>query len=251
MPAPSLILCLSQLRGGARTLHYITLHYITLLHYATLHYIGAVGEPCACDALCLVTCDAFFLVVCDAPSFENSPSRQTLCGDCACRSTLAVAPCERLSKLGEPSSEPARVERLSPWRGANGYCARRCSGRIVLAVAPCELLLSSETLLRLRPIPLAGKQGAAARPRKSEQQTEPAHPTHPPVQYPCKQPGRSGAPRRNERTQLTRPPPLAMQQRASGAIEWWTPSAAARRVSWQPSRASAAYGSYRADAQPA
>ena len=93
--------------------------------------------------------------------------RQTLCGDCACRIALAVAPCEfqssptnplrrlcvsdrsrcgavRISKLAdEPSAEIVRVGALSLWRRANLHAGRRtlcgdCACRSALAVAPCE-----------------------------------------------------------------------------------------------------------------
>ena len=91
-----------------------------------------------------------------------SCARRTLCEDCACRSALAVAPCEcvlssanplrRLcvSKrsrcgavrmclaLGEPSAEILRVEALLLWRRANASCSRRtlCGDPGALAVAP-------------------------------------------------------------------------------------------------------------------
>ena len=75
--------------------------------------------------------------------------RGTLCGDCACRIALAVAPCEsqssrtnllrrlcvssrsrcgavRISKLAEePSAEIVRVELLSLWRRSNFKARRR------------------------------------------------------------------------------------------------------------------------------
>ena len=92
---------------------------------------------------------------------------RALCGDCACRIALAVAPCElftwpasplrrlcvsdrsrcgavRISKLAdEPSAEIVRVGSLSLWRRANFLRVRRtlcgdCACRIALAVAPCE-----------------------------------------------------------------------------------------------------------------
>ena len=92
---------------------------------------------------------------------------RTLCGDCACRIALAVAPCDfftwptnplrRLcvsdrSRCGavrffylarEPSAEIVRVESLSLWRRANLKARGRtlcgdCACRIALAVAPCD-----------------------------------------------------------------------------------------------------------------
>ena len=92
---------------------------------------------------------------------------RTLCGDRACQSALAVAPCEfstwpanpprrlcvsnrsrcgavRISKLAdEPSAGIVRVGALSLWRRANFLRGRRtlcrdCACRIALAVAPCE-----------------------------------------------------------------------------------------------------------------
>ena len=104
-------------------------------------------------------------------------SRRTLCGDRACRSALAVAPCEFVlsaanplrrscvSKrsrcgaaricldLGEPSAEILRVEALSLWRRANLSWSRRalCGDRecrIALAVAPCASVLSPMNPLR-------------------------------------------------------------------------------------------------------
>ena len=104
---------------------------------------------------------------------------RTLCGDCACRIALAVAPCEistwpanplrrlcasnrsrrgavRISKLAdEPSAEIVRVESLSLslWRRANFLRGRRtlcgdCACRIALAVAPCESQSSRTNPLR-------------------------------------------------------------------------------------------------------
>ena len=99
--------------------------------------------------------------------------RRTLCGDCACRIALAVAPCEfqssptnplrrlcvsnrsrcgvvRISKLAdEPSAEIVRVESLSLWRRANFKARRRtlcgdCACRIALAVAPRNSMLADE-----------------------------------------------------------------------------------------------------------
>ena len=104
-------------------------------------------------------------------------SRRTLCGDPACRSALAVAPCEFIlsaanplrrscvSKrsrcgavricldLGEPSAEILRVEALSLWRRANLSWSRRAlcgdrACRIALAVAPCASVLSPMNPLR-------------------------------------------------------------------------------------------------------
>ena len=102
---------------------------------------------------------------------------RTLCGDRACRSALAVAPCEFVlsaanplrrscvSKrsrcgavricldLGEPSAEIVRVEALSLWRRANlswpwrTLCGDRAC-RSALAVAPCEFVLSAANPLR-------------------------------------------------------------------------------------------------------
>ena len=101
----------------------------------------------------------------------------TLCGDCACRSALAVAPCEfqssrrnplrrlcvsersrcgavRISRLAEePSAEIVRVGALSLWRRANFNSCRRtfcgdCACRIALAVAPCEFESSAANPLR-------------------------------------------------------------------------------------------------------
>ena len=102
---------------------------------------------------------------------------RALCGDCACRIALAVAPCDfftwptnplrRLcvsdrSRCGavrffdvadEPSAEIVRVESLSLWRRAN-FKARRqtlcadCECQIALAVAPCEFQCSPTNPLR-------------------------------------------------------------------------------------------------------
>ena len=100
-----------------------------------------------------------------------SCARRTLCGDRACQSALAVAPCEfglssanplRRScaskrsiclELGEPSAEIVCVEALSLWRRASLARARRtlCGDRAcrsALAVAPCECVLSSANPLR-------------------------------------------------------------------------------------------------------
>ena len=73
-----------------------------------------------------------------------SRARRTLCGDRACRSALAVAPCEYCLALGEPSAEIVRVEALSLWRRANLSRARRalCGDRAcrsAVAVAPCKV----------------------------------------------------------------------------------------------------------------
>ena len=99
------------------------------------------------------------------------------CGDRACRSALAVAPCDfvltpanplrRLcvSKrshcgavricldLGEPSAEIVRVEALSLWRRANLFWPRRtlcgdCACRSALTVAPSEFVLTSANPMR-------------------------------------------------------------------------------------------------------
>ena len=96
---------------------------------------------------------------------------RTLCGDCACRIALAVAPCEfqisrtnplrtlcvsnrsRCGAVREPSAEIVRVESLSLWRRANFKARRRtlcgdCACRIALAVAPCESQSSRTNPLR-------------------------------------------------------------------------------------------------------
>ena len=70
--------------------------------------------------------------------------RRTLCGDRACRSALAVAPCELSTWPTNPLRGSCVSGALSLWRRANFRRSRRtlcgdCACRSALAVAPCEL----------------------------------------------------------------------------------------------------------------
>ena len=79
---------------------------------------------------------------------NSSCSRRSLCGDPACRSALAVAPCEFVLSSANPLQRSCVPKRSRCGAVQNTSCSRRslCGDpacRSALAVAPCEFVLSS------------------------------------------------------------------------------------------------------------